>query len=134
MLMKKQHLTARGIPASLRSRTARVSLFRPATSVKARLAFRIASPIAIVRCVIGGLAIVYFCAFGVRVAVRQYYIFLPDYVRWELKRREPSATAATGLSARRTHVFFLFVDHFEPNGDRRLVRECLDRYVALATL
>jgi hypothetical protein len=77
------------------------------------------------------LAIAYLCALTARVIVRRYYIFLPDYALWEFKRREPSASAAA-RNTEPTHIFFLFVDHFEPNGDRALVRRWIDRYVTLA--
>jgi hypothetical protein len=42
-----------------------------------------------------------------RVYARKYYVFLPDYLRWVIT---PAPSHAGP-----THVFFLFVDHFEPN-------------------
>jgi hypothetical protein len=57
-----------------------------------------------------------------RVYARKYYLFLPDYVRW-------SPIASTGTP---THVFFLFVDHFEPSHDLERVRRWSLRYRALA--
>src|SRR5262245_60312227 len=73
------------------------------------------------------LLIVYVTAFTVRIIMRQYYIFIPNYVRWSVHRHEPTVFAAVPI-----HVFFLFVDHFEPSGNLALVRRCTDRYTALA--
>src|SRR5262245_61692128 len=52
----------------------------------------------------------YVGATAFRVYVRNYYLFLPGYVRWELSN---DPTPAGGP----THVFFLFTDHFEPDYD-----------------
>jgi hypothetical protein len=74
------------------------------------------------------IVVAYVCAFAARIALRKYYIFLPDYARWAMGRSEPAVSAATP-----THVFFFVVDHFEPGGDQALVRAWIDRYMALAT-
>lgn len=68
--------------------------------------------------------VLYVGAFAVRIYVRKYYVFLPDYVRWTLT----PAPVAGGP----THIFFLFVDHFEPDRDAARVRAWARRYAALA--
>jgi len=79
-------------------------------------------PYAIVRRLIYMATVMYLCAFALRIAVRKYYLFLPDYARWAMRRTEPSVAAAA-----RTHVFFVVVDHFEPKADRALVRRWIDQ-------
>jgi hypothetical protein len=74
-----------------------------------------------------GLAVVsvYLAATAVRVYERKYYVFLPDYVRWSFT---PSVASVQGP----THVFFLYVDHFEPAEDEARTRRWNARYAALA--
>ena len=67
----------------------------------------------------------YTAAMAVRITVRKYYIFLPDYVRWSL-------TPGPAVGDRPTHVFFMFVDHFEPDRNAARVREWARRYAELA--
>jgi hypothetical protein len=67
----------------------------------------------------------YAALFTVRVVARKYYVFLPGYVRWRL-------TAAASPNPARTHVLFLYADHFEPDGDAARTRQWLRRYAALA--
>jgi hypothetical protein len=66
----------------------------------------------------------YALAMATRIYARGYYIFLPDYVRWAM-------TPAT-VPAGPTHVFFLFVDHFEPDWSVDRTEEWGTRYRALA--
>jgi hypothetical protein len=55
------------------------------------------------------VAAAYIAATGARIYARKYYLFLPDYLRWELAQvTAPRAKAPT-------HLFVLFADHFEPN-------------------
>lgn len=68
---------------------------------------------------------VYLALTAARVYVRKYYVFLPDYVRWTLTTPAP-------VGDRPTHVFFLFVDHFEPDLNEERVRRWAERYRALA--
>ena len=70
-----------------------------------------------------GIVVLYLAAFATRIYVRKYYIFLPEYVRWSFTPVEPS----TGP----THVFVLFVDHFEPDHDRAKTTAWAQRYVQL---
>ena len=70
----------------------------------------------------------YAMATAVRVYVRKHYIFLADYVGWEWGE----AGEATRASAGPTHVFLLFVDHFEPLYDAARVARWADRYRSLA--
>ena len=67
----------------------------------------------------------YASAWAVRLYARKYYVFAESYLQW-------SMTAATPLSGRPTDIFFLFVDHFEPNYDVGLVREWTAKYRHLA--
>lgn len=68
------------------------------------------------------LGVLYGVATLGRMYVRKYDVFLGDYVRW-------SPGVATD---RPIHVFFLFVDHFEPSYDEARVKRWSDRYRALA--
>src|SRR5690242_21340754 len=76
------------------------------------------------------VATLYIVAMGVRVYVRKYYVFLPGYVEWTLRH------AASGLARARaeapTHIFFMFVDHFEPDYDASRVDRWAARYRRLA--
>jgi hypothetical protein len=67
----------------------------------------------------------YAAAMAVRIYVRKYYVFLPDYLTWSL-------TPAPAPGDRPTHLFFLFVDHFEPDRDAAKVRQWARRYGELA--
>jgi hypothetical protein len=66
----------------------------------------------------------YTFATAARVYLRQYYIFLPDYVR-SVFRPVPATPGPT-------HVFFLFADHFEPLFSVERTRQWADRYRAMA--
>jgi len=61
---------------------------------------------------------------AVRIYERKYYIFLPDYIRWAVT----PAAAVTGP----THIFFLFIDHFEPDWSVERTEEWAARYRVLA--
>jgi hypothetical protein len=69
-----------------------------------------------------------------RIYFRQYYLFLPDYVRWTLTpatspRPGPAgAIAATGPK----HLFVIFVDHWEPDYDLGRAQRWAARYSSLA--
>jgi hypothetical protein len=67
----------------------------------------------------------YVMATVARIYFRKYYVFLPDYISW-------SFTPAPAVGDRPTHLFFLFVDHFEPDGDAARVRNWARRYGDLA--
>jgi hypothetical protein len=79
----------------------------------------------VIRLMLLALITLYSLAFGVRVYVRKYYFFLPDYARSVATR--PAASGSTP-----THVFLLFTDHFEPDYDERRVNDWSRRYAALA--
>ncbi len=70
------------------------------------------------------LALAYVTAFGVRLYARKYDIFFLDYVRWVL-------TPAPS-TPRPVQLFFLFVDHFEPDYSAPRVVEWSRRYAQLA--
>jgi hypothetical protein len=71
----------------------------------------------------GAIALAYIAATAVRIYVRNYYVFLPDYMRWTVT---PSPSAAT------THLFVLMTDHFEPNWDIDVTKRWLARYTDMA--
>jgi len=75
------------------------------------------------------LLFVYIGATAARVYARQYYIFLPDYFRATVTGLIPPASASSPAP---THIFFLFVDHFEPDWSLERTREWAGRYRALA--
>jgi len=78
----------------------------------------------ILQCAVTIVAL-YVVAAAARVYLRQYYIFLPDYVR-SVFRPAPVVQAPT-------HIFFLLADHFEPplsNVER--TQQWADRYRAMA--
>lgn len=68
----------------------------------------------------------YTLAFGARVYLRKYYVFLPDYFRGAMR----GLTAAP--AARPIHVFVLFTDHFEPDYNVPKVEDWARRYAELA--
>jgi hypothetical protein len=59
-----------------------------------------------------------------RIYDRKYYVFLPDYIRW--------AMTPADVPAAPTHVFFLFIDHFEPSWSVQRTQEWAARYRVLA--
>src|SRR5438105_1997966 len=66
------------------------------------------------------IVLLYALATAVRIYARGYYIFLPNYAR--------QAFAAVPAHTTPTHVFFLFVDHFEPDWDVARTERWADRY------
>src|SRR5581483_10492059 len=58
----------------------------------------------------------YLAATAARVYSRNYYLFLPGYVRW-------MASADKAPAGGPTHIFLLFTDHFEPDYDAAKTRE-----------
>jgi hypothetical protein len=93
-----------------------VSYPRVATIRWSRLLFHILSV----------LVALYVAATGFRIYARKYYLFLPDYVRWASGPRSVAPTSGT------THIFLLFVDHFEPDFDVDRTEDWAQRYAALA--
>jgi len=68
----------------------------------------------------------YAAGFAVRAYVRNYQVFLPDYLlRWATFGTRPLFTS------RPTHIFLLMVDHFEPPS-RNDADRWMRRYIALA--
>jgi len=68
---------------------------------------------------------VYFTATAARVYARQYYVFLPDYLRAAVAAPAPAIQGPT-------HIFFLFVDHFEPDWSVERTEQWAARYRVLA--
>lgn len=73
------------------------------------------------------LAGVWIVGTAARFYMRGYYTFLVDYVRWSRTSGEASDAAR-----RPTHIFLIFVDHFEPDYDDAEVRRWSERYRAMA--
>jgi hypothetical protein len=69
--------------------------------------------------------VVYTAATAVRIYVRKYYIFLPNYLH-------SAFSAPPAAFQGPTHVFFVFVDHFEPDYNIEQTKHWADRYVELA--
>lgn len=69
----------------------------------------------------------YAAAFAVRAYVRNYFIFLPNYMYGKLVDGGPPL-----FSGRPTHVFVLMTDHFEPDYNTSRMSEWAYRYAALA--
>src|SRR5262245_45011115 len=70
------------------------------------------------------MAAVYIAATFVRMYARNYYLFLPDYLRWTFSvAPEPRGPV---------HLFVAFTDHFEPDGQADLTQRWLDKYAAMA--
>jgi hypothetical protein len=67
----------------------------------------------------------YVLATVVRIYARRYDIFLADYAR-------RAVTVAAAPTDRPTHLFFLFVDHFEPDWNVARTERWAARYRALA--
>jgi len=70
------------------------------------------------------LAGLYLAAWCYRIVTRQYYIWLPGYVTW-LLHQEKAATAPV-------HIFFFFVDHFEPGQDAAMMDRWAREYPRIA--
>jgi hypothetical protein len=74
---------------------------------------------------IATIVALYVVATAARVYLRQYYIFLPDYVR-SVFRPSPVVQGPT-------HIFFLLADHFEPPlSSVERTRQWADRYRTMA--
>src|SRR5207244_13335739 len=72
------------------------------------------------------LLLAYPSAWVVRLTERKYYVFSASYLRW-------ARTPPPAIGAGPKHIFFLFVDHFEPSYDADVVRHWLARYRVLAS-
>jgi hypothetical protein len=72
-------------------------------------------------------AILYTFALGFRAYSRKHLVFLPDYARWMTGGGAPLSHDGP------THLFLVFVDHFEPNYDSGVVAEWAKRYRSLAS-
>jgi hypothetical protein len=68
--------------------------------------------------------ILYLAAWAYRIYLRKYYVWLPGYWSWTRESEAP----ATGP----VHLFFIYVDHFEPGPTYHFVQRWLDEYPKLA--
>jgi len=75
------------------------------------------------RLVILGL-VLYLGAWAYRIYSRKYYVWLPGYLSW-MTHQEPPAAGCV-------HVFFLFVDHFEPGDNYAMTERWLNEYPKIA--
>ena len=53
--------------------------------------------------------VLYLGAWAYRIVTRKYYVWLPGYLSWLFHQEKPAAAPV--------HIFFFFVDHFEPGED-----------------
>jgi hypothetical protein len=70
------------------------------------------------------LLALYIAAWGYRIYIRKYYVWLPGYLSWLFE--------ADRAAAGPVHVFFVFADHFEPGQNYALVERWLKEYPTLA--
>lgn len=68
--------------------------------------------------------VLYLAAWTYRIYDRKYYVWLPGYVSWAFDAKETAQGPV--------HVFFVYVDHFEPGDNYRLVERWLSEYPRLA--
>jgi hypothetical protein len=68
--------------------------------------------------------VLYLAAWAYRIYDRKYYVWLPGYVSWALEAKEPVQGPV--------HIFFVYVDHFEPGENYSLVERWLNEYPGLA--
>jgi hypothetical protein len=68
--------------------------------------------------------ILYIAALGYRIVSRKYYVWLPGYASWMTHQDKPAAGPV--------HIFFLYVDHFEPGENFTLVERWEKEYPVLA--
>src|ERR1039458_906957 len=78
-----------------------ISLFRSARRVMLQW-----STVRLVRRILALGLVLYLGAWAYRIVTRKYYVWLPGYVNWLFHQERPVGTPV--------HVFFFFVDHFEP--------------------
>ena len=69
--------------------------------------------------------VLYLTAWAYRIVTRKYYVWLPGYASWLLHQETPSGATI--------HVFFVFVDHFEPGQDAALMDRWVDEYPKIAS-
>src|SRR5664279_4305776 len=75
------------------------------------------------RLILAGL-VLYLSAWTFRIVTRKYYVWLPGYVSW-LFHQEKSAVAPV-------HIFFFFVDHFEPGENAAMMDQWVNDYPKIA--
>ena len=68
--------------------------------------------------------LLYLGAWGYRIYTRKYYIWLPGYLSWAWNTEAPPAGPV--------HIFFVFVDHFEPGDNYALTERWLNEYPKIA--
>ena len=70
------------------------------------------------------LLALYLGAWAYRIVTRKYYIWLPGYVSWVFHQERPVGAPV--------HVFFFFVDHFEPGQDAAMMDRWVNEYPKIA--
>ena len=68
--------------------------------------------------------VLYLSAWAYRIYSRKYYVWLPGYVKWMFYSDQPAAAP--------THIFFVFVDHYEPGQNYAIVERWLNEYPKVA--
>jgi hypothetical protein len=68
--------------------------------------------------------VLYLGAWAYRITTRKYYIWLPGYVSWLWNEEKPAGAPV--------HVFFFFVDHFEPGENAAMMDRWVSEYPKIA--
>ena len=68
--------------------------------------------------------VLYLGAWAYRIVTRKYYVWLPGYVSWLVHQERPVGTPV--------HVFFFFVDHFEPGENAGMMERWVNEYPKIA--
>ena len=68
--------------------------------------------------------VLYLGAWAYRITTRKYYIWLPGYVSWLWHQEKPAGGPV--------HVFFFFVDHFEPGENAAMMDRWVNEYPKIA--
>jgi hypothetical protein len=74
------------------------------------------------------LLVLYLGAWTYRIVTRKYYVWLPGYVSWLFQQ----VTHQEKPVASPVHVFFFFVDHFEPGQDAAMMDRWVNEYPKIA--
>ena len=72
--------------------------------------------------------VLYLSAWAYRIVTRKYYVWLPGYVSWLYHQVLPQEKPVGAP----VHVFFFFVDHFEPGQDAAMMDRWLNEYPKIA--
>ena len=82
------------------------------------------STVRLVRRILALGLVLYLGAWAYRIVTRKYYVWLPGYVSWLVHQERPVGTPV--------HVFFFFVDHFEPGENAGMMERWVNEYPKIA--